>query len=296
MIIKVKSRKTLSFDQLLNYMMAGRGNGDSRSEHDFVHTHNLHGREVEEWIQEFEENETYRVLRRSDSTILTHEIMSWHHGDTPKINRGMLEDITKEYIKHRGLTGMYVAVPHFDKGHVHIHIAVSGVEYRTGKSMRMSKSQFTKLKSIVQEYQIQRYPELEHSVVQHGGRQSRLPIEKQMGHTENQKVAIENVSKRCFKRASSLDEFKNMLAAEGLVPYYRNGKLTGIKQGNRKYRLRRLGLNDAEISKLTDREDRESKLAQMRSTDRANRSRGLDRKQYKRQGGFGGTTPEQDAS
>ena len=50
---------------------------------------------------------------------------------------------------------MYVAVPHFDKDHYHVHICASGVEYRTGKTMRLSKAEMQKMKKNIQKYQQQ---------------------------------------------------------------------------------------------------------------------------------------------
>jgi len=65
--------------------------------------------------------------------------------------------------------------PHFNKTHYHIHFCISGVEIETGKSLRISKEEFKLVKEKLQEYQLEKYPELSNSVVEHG-RKAKQPI------------------------------------------------------------------------------------------------------------------------
>ena len=71
--------------------------------------------------------------------MATHEIISFHKDDAKNITLDKLEDIARQYVRERNEKGMFVAVPHFDKEHYHIHICASGIEYKTGKAMRLSK-------------------------------------------------------------------------------------------------------------------------------------------------------------
>ena len=100
--------------------------------------------------------------------MLTHEFLSFSPEDTPQLTVEKLYDLTRAYIYFRNPNGMYVAVPHFDKDHIHIHLCVASIEYRSGSSMRMTKTQFRQFKHKVQEYQVEHYPELTHSLVDHG--------------------------------------------------------------------------------------------------------------------------------
>ncbi len=75
------------------------------------------------------------------NVFVTHEILSWHRDDAKNITLQKMQDMAREYINIRNPNGMYIAVPHFDKEHYHIHICASGVEYRTGKVMRLSKKE-----------------------------------------------------------------------------------------------------------------------------------------------------------
>jgi len=164
MILKVKSRKNHSFRQLLLYMTEG----EERVPHSRVLTHNLKREDIDGWVQEFEENERYRARKRKNSTILTHEILSWHPRDSKYLTVPIIEDLTRQYFQYRNPNGLYVAAIHQAKDHYHVHICASGVEYHSGQAMRMSKGQMHRLKKDLQVYQKDRYPELRYSRVRHG--------------------------------------------------------------------------------------------------------------------------------
>src|SRR5689334_22973810 len=137
MIVKSKSRKRKTWGQLLNYMEHGT---DERS---VVVTHNVRGATTDEWEREFLEAEANRTVKRTDSVTLYHEIISFHDDDYNAVTSETLEDIALQYINLRAELGLVVAMSHHDRDHVHLHFCISGIEHSTGKSMRMSKTQFT---------------------------------------------------------------------------------------------------------------------------------------------------------
>lgn len=244
MIIKVKSRKSKAFRQLLTYMIQGEERvPDSR-----IILHNLSGTDIDTWVHEFEDNEGYRQHRRKNSVILTHEILSWHPEDTPYLTLEGIEAMTREYISKRNPHGLYVGVIHLDQGHYHVHLCVSGVEYRSGKAMRLSKQAFGELKQHTQDFQQEHYPELTKSVVSHG-RATRPQLsdreywyKRSTGkETTKEKVFIQ--VKAVLERSKSIVEFEENLKVANLDSYYRNGKLQGVVVEGRRYRLRRLGIN-----------------------------------------------------
>jgi len=51
----------------------------------------------------------------------------------------MLERIAREYIKQRNPHALVIATAHIDRPHVHLHFSISGVEYATGNSLRVSR-------------------------------------------------------------------------------------------------------------------------------------------------------------
>lgn len=168
MIIKVLSLKKPHYEKLFNYMMNDKERVFDHEQKSFVLRHNLKGESIEGWAEQFKENEEYRKHNRANSVLLTHEILSWHKDDVKNITIDKMEEMARKYIQLRNPEGMYIAVPHTDKEHFHIHIAASGVEYHTGKSLRMSKKDFTELKRNIQSYQKERFPELINSIVEHG--------------------------------------------------------------------------------------------------------------------------------
>lgn len=244
MIIKSTTRKQASFRQLLTYVL-----NQQKSHIGFTLTHNLRGKTIDEWVKEFEQNESYRKSRRANSVILSHEILSWHKYDENLLSIDMVKEMTYQYIQHRNPNGLYVAVAHIDKGkHWHVHLVVSGVEYRSGVSMRMSKQVFSTLKQQMETHQRTHYPKLAFSQVNHG---NQLPYAKEPEY-QAQKRTRKRSSKeelilsleKTYQNASSLPHFLQALSAQGIDPYYRNGQLVGVwygKVNKRKYRLGRLG-------------------------------------------------------
>lgn len=246
MIIKTSSRKKPSYRQLLEYIMSDQGKLKDPEKESFVLTHNLKGSTIADWEQEFRHNESFRKRKRSNQVYLTHEILSWHEADTPHLSLEAIEDMTWQYMQTRNPNGMYVAVAHLSTDHPHVHLCVSGNEYRSGKAMRMSKKRFADVKKEIELYQRSQYPELIHSQVQHGrGKQHIKDKEFQMKRRTRQNSNNEKlmaVIEESLQTAESLEELLDLLIQQGAEPYYRRGKLTGLVWQGRKYRLGRLGL------------------------------------------------------
>lgn len=152
--------------------------GEERVPESRIMTHNLKGGNIEEWVREFKDNESNRARRRKNSTILTHEILSWHPKDTPKLSLATIENLTREYMLKRNPHGLYVGAIHQAKDHFHVHLCVSGVEAKSGKAMRMSKGEMNRLKRFMEGVQKERYPELAYSRVGHGRRRQGMYLER----------------------------------------------------------------------------------------------------------------------
>ena len=245
----------------------------------FALTHNLKGDSITAWVKQFENNEKNRQRHRSDSVFLTHEIISWHREDTKHITLAKMEAMAREYIKQRNQRGLYVAVPHFDREHYHIHICASGVD-QTGKSLRLPKPELQKLKKEFQQYQIDKFPELSKSIVNHGKKEKPLLTEKEYQYKlrtgrETGKEQVIGMLKTCYKAASSKDEFYFLLKQSGLEIYERSGKITGIKKGNIKFRFSRLGFTEQRIEELNKAINRGKELNETRKNKQKiiNRSR-----------------------
>jgi len=231
----------------------------------FVITHNLKGNSIAEWEKQFKFNETYRQRKRSDSVYFTHEILSWHRDDAKNITLEKMEVMAREYIKLRNPKGMYVTVPHFDKEHYHIHICASGVEYKTGKALRLSKTELTKLKKDIQQFQLERFPELSKSIVVHGRKEKSVSSEKEYqmkfrtGRETEKEIVLAKL-KTCYKKADSKEIFFELLKECGLKTYERSGKVTGIAHGKYKFRFRRLGFSEERLEELERLQGRNHEL------------------------------------
>lgn len=286
MIVKIKTYKRPAFRKLLNYMLHDEGRLYDKSKKSFVITHNLKGNNISNWEKQFKENETFRKLRRKCNVILTHEIISFHRYDAKNISLDKLEDIARQYIQKRGEKGMFVAVPHFDKSHYHIHICASGIEYRSGKSMRMSKGDFQKLKKDIQQYQIEQFPELSKSVVNHNDRKSAVIKEVKTSEKEYQyklrtgrateKEQVIGMLKTCYKAAFSKEDFYKLIPGCGLETYVRGGRITGVIYKGNKFRITRLGFTEERLDDLNRAKKRKGELGLSREKEKT-QERKIDR-------------------
>ena len=226
-----------------------------KNDKSFLITHNLKGRKIDKLVAQFIDNENYRKRKRKDSVILTHEIISFHKDDSENITIGKLEEIAREYISQRNINGLYVAVPHFDKEHYHIHICASGVEYHLGKSLRMSKEGFQKFKKDIQNFQIERFPEISKSLVVHNKKANHRISEKEYqqklrtGRVTKKEQVIE-IIETCLRTSRSKIEFYSRLKDSGLNTYTRTGKITGVLLDKMKFRFARLGLTEERLEAL----------------------------------------------
>ncbi len=218
---------------------------------------NVRSRKLENVIKEFKANESLRKYHRSDAVKLYHTVLSFHEKDSPFLNEKALKDFAGEYMKQRG-ENMYIAAAHFDKGHIHLHICESGTGYLTGKANRLSKQEFKELKVAMQTFQQAKYPELKHSLPEHG--KGSKPNEKRytINLRDTQKQTLLDCLKQAEFNSKNTNEFISQIKQSGHEPYYRGGRLTGIKyDGDTKFRLSRLGYEKGKMEELNQRFDKE---------------------------------------
>lgn len=249
----------------------------------FLITHNLRGDEIEGWVNQFKRNETFRQHKHKHKNYLTHEILSWHKDDVKNITLDKMEDMARQYIQLRNPNGMYVAIPHFDKEHWHIHFCISALEYKTGKAMRMSKKEYQELKKNIQQYQIEKFPELSNSIVNHGRRTGKsknisdkeYQLKLRTGR-ETLKEELAGKINQCLAKANSMNSFLQILKENNLIPYQRGGRFSGVVFQGRKFRFNRLQINITKIQELNKTVERERQI-QITRWERKNKSRGLSK-------------------
>lgn len=248
MIVKIRTHKRDKFDYLLRYMLADKDRLLDTGGKSFVITHNMKGKRIEGWVQQFKENERRRTRkRRRDGIVLYHEILSWNALDSKNLSPEKLEDMIRQYIQLRNPNAGYVVCVHADRDHIHAHICTSAID-RTGKNMRLSRTALADLKKDIQQYQVEKYPELVHSVVRHGRKsKSRISEKEQqyklrtgkMSQREMVRTAIES----CYKKSKSPEDFYTRLKEQGLETYIRGGRVYGVVVEGRRFRFKRLGVN-----------------------------------------------------
>lgn len=249
--------------------------------HSFIITHNLKSDNIPDWDKQFKTNEQFRLRKRVDSVYLTHEIISFHKDDAKNITLDILEDIARQYINLRGANGVFLCTPHFDRSNYHLHFAVSALEFKTGKGMRLSKTDLSSLKQRMQQYQIEKYPELNNSIVNHGNPEKKtlaisdkeFQLKRRTGLNTNKESLI-GLLKTSYKQAHSQEDFLCRIKESGVSTYFRNGKLTGVIHNNQKHRLGRLGFTAERLEELNISVKRGKDLNELR---KKSRGKNIDR-------------------
>ncbi len=260
MILKNLTRRS-GTHQLLSYLFEKDRNAGERKP--LIIRHNIRSHtSLSKWVKEFDQNESYRLRKRKDNVKIHHTILSISNKDTKHVTDKMLRDITRKYIALRGRQNMYLGTAHFEKDHIHIHIVSSGVEYITGKSNRISRSEFSGVKRALDDFQKIKYPELVNSLPQHGKSKgyhiTAAKHDFQGNSRESHKQTLLNVLQKAYTEAVSLDHFLSQIKAFGHEPYYRAGRLQGIKfNGVTKFRISRLGFDKEKIQQLIELKTKE---------------------------------------
>ena len=119
-----------------------------------------------------ESNESKRIRRRKDSVILFHDLVSFHAGDSDKLqDEKVLRRIARKYAKSRAGQSIAVVVAHRDQAHIHLHCLLSGAQFDNGRSARISQAEFQKCKLEMERFQEQEWG-LEKSRVDHRKKKS----------------------------------------------------------------------------------------------------------------------------
>ena len=252
MILKILTKSSPSYQSLIEYILQdGKG---KEGEPPPIISHNLRSKEgdIQGYVHEFMQNEAMRQYPRKGNILLYHEILSFSRSDNKEVSNKKLLDIGNEYIKQRGIEGMYVGAVHStDTHHKHIHFMVSGVKFRTGKAFRLSREDLRELKVGMQEYHRTKYPEIEHSTCEHGANKPYLTNKEfqlaQRTDRNTIKQEIQQTINTCYQQAKSQSEFLQLLQEQGLHHYERKLIPQGIVYDKYKFRFNRLGVNFSDL-------------------------------------------------
>lgn len=255
MIIKSLSRRS-NPAQLIKYAtryIVKEGKSISAPEQMIILAkHNIRSNSVEGYVEEFKQNESYRIHRRKDSIVLFHTILSFNPKDKPRVSKAVLKDIANKFIELRGDKALNLAVAHLEKEHTHVHILTSGVQIN-GRSSRVSKQAFAHILKELEVYQQDKYPELiysknSHSLTRVSDRENLLEHFKTTRKTTKLHLLKELAG--LLKTAQSFEDFRKLVSVKGYRIYDRNDKPQGIEMNGRKFRFTGLGFSDSDLSFL----------------------------------------------
>ena len=125
----------------------------------------IRGFDPEKWASQFKANDERRSFNHAKRTVLRHEIISFSNKDNQHLTPEILRAFGQFYLKHRSPSSMGICGVHYEQS-IHLHFILSAVGVDT-KSTRVSREDFKNFKIKLQEFQKEKYPLLEHSIVEH---------------------------------------------------------------------------------------------------------------------------------
>lgn len=248
------SRKTWSFRQLLRYINEPEQKGRRAILHNLRSTFD-YPPQIE---AEFLENARHIRNQPRNGVVLYHEIIAIAEADRDKVTEEMLVDLAREYLQRRAPNALAYAKAQFNTASPHVHILISGNQIESAKKLRLERKQFDQIKREMEAYQIEKYPQLSHSIV-YGKQQHKAHDRPRLTNPEaertrrvrhsqqRQPTRKEDVRKRllyCLNQAENEFRLLELLKAAQFRPYIQ-GKTPGVidTSTGRKYRLKTLGLD-----------------------------------------------------
>ena len=256
------SRKVNNSGQLIQYVLRyvlddekkiNATNKSSNLKSNILIKHNLRSRSLKGFVKEFKENEKYRIVHRRDSVKLFHHVIAFSSKDRDFVNDKLLKDVGEKFISFRGENNLFLGAAHFNKDSIHIHCIVSGTNV-AGYSSRISKQQLHHIKLELDKFQRERYPELKHSLPNHGAKTKGLAkdsiLQKVKAERQTNKQTLIERLEKTYSNSKSQEHFLSQLSKSGQEPYYRNGSLQGVMFEGKKYRIGRLGFDKTKFQEL----------------------------------------------
>lgn len=190
---------------------------------------------------QFKENDLAFRKVRKNGVVLYHEVLSFSANDREKLTPAIIEDLVREYLDLRAPGALAFGSTHLRESHIHVHLCISGNNYRSSKATRLEKEDFINIRKSLEEYQKIKYPELTHSIAYGERTQQR----------KNKRELLERItstSQWLLEQASDTEDLRKGLEMEGLELYYYKGEPVGVKVDNQKFRFRRLGLDISHLA------------------------------------------------
>ena len=171
MIIKAISHTTRnSPKKLIRYIFDGRKSLKDARGNRLIFKQHLRSYDKAKWVKKFNQLEAQRKSKYGNkSVVCQHIVVSFSDQSTQYLNRAIIKDLVQKFIDlYTEGDQLCVGAVHWDKGkNWHAHLVVSQLKL-DGYSGWKTKKRFAEIKQQVQDYQIEKYPQLQDSVVEHG--------------------------------------------------------------------------------------------------------------------------------
>jgi hypothetical protein len=261
MIVNINRWHTPEFGRLIHYVQTDKMRADPSK--DFTIYHNLPFWNERDAVKEFESNHRY-LKKRKNGVCIYHEVMAFHAADTPSLTLQKLEDMATRYIQMRCPRALVYAKAHVQNASIHVHFVISGSELQSPKTLRLENEDFNRVRYGIERYQIEKYPELVHSIVHHGRQKNRYRDAQGAGSAnpskkkgaegkQHHKDRLKGFLGFAYGQAADWQAFEKLLQGAGLEVYIRKGKAQGVKEGKVKYRFSTLGLDREKVEELLHR-------------------------------------------
>ena len=268
MIIKGNRLHSTNFAEKIVYIDSDKGR--SVNIEAFTICQNIRDRSLEGTIKAFQNNDTYR-RRVKNGVVMYHDIISFKYEDSKHLDQNILRDLTQKYINDRARHAVVYAKPHVHNKNIHVHILISGTEYRSKKTLRLDNKRFMKVRRDLEKYQLEHYPDLKYSVVygkekdkmKQKDRDQNTRVQKEFELKKRGKITdkkkLQEVLLQCYKEAKDKEDFYKLLE-KGQVQTYTRGKNIepyGVTLNNRNYRFKTLGVDKEKITELEGRKQKQ---------------------------------------
>lgn len=228
-------------------------------------TRNLRSKSIDGYIEEFQLNHMMRSYTRKNGLECYHTTISWSYKDADLVTEQVMRDMASKFMSLRSRGSLFLSIGHFNTDSPHLHIIHSATSLN-GKSARISREEFANLKIELDAYQNKRWPELIHSLPDHGKAKRLKTIpEKSAYKNRRTPLDIQKIQKwldKAYEKAHSREEFISSVEAVGLEIYSRNNRLQGVKFKGLKHRFSKYGITQEMFQHLDEIEQKETKMLQ----------------------------------
>jgi hypothetical protein len=256
-----------AFRKLVQYIDLDKGRNCADRSHGIYW--NINALDQEGVITAFQRNDGYRKARRGGNACY-HIVISFSPKDNPNLTHEKMEKLAMKYLELRAPAGLAYGQIHEHQGHRHLHIILSANEYKSERATRVSSKRYREIGKEVEMYQVQNFPELEHSIVYlkeknlnkfkniDADRKRRQENEKALRKRSNKVLGKDYVSgkvKEIVEKSGTLELFIKSISNSEFEPYLYRGKMAGVMYHGKKYRFNTIGVSKENLINLEKRNE-----------------------------------------